>query len=239
MGTEETRPQPSAPAAPPGEGHDAASLSRRRFLQALGLGATVVGIPEEGVLGHALPPEPVQEAGAPGELGPGPVPVTLKVNGQPLKLLVEPRVTLLDALRNHLRADSGEPVDLTGAKRVCDRASCGACTVILDGRTAYACTVLAVDAQDREIRTVDGLEAEGKLHPVQEAFVHEDGLQCGFCTPGFVMSAVALLEANPHPTREEILRGLDGNICRCGTQCGVVKAVEAAAAKMGTKDGGR
>jgi xanthine dehydrogenase YagT iron-sulfur-binding subunit len=162
--------------------------------------------------------------------------VTLQVNGQTLKLKVEPRVTLLDAIRNHLHLDRAEHIDLTGSKRVCDRGSCGACTVIAGGRTVYSCTVLAIEAQGVPIRTVEGLEKDGKLHPVQEAFVHHDGLMCGFCTPGFVVSSVALLEAKQNPSRDEIKQALDGNICRCGTQCRVVEAVEDAARKM---QGGR
>ena len=145
---------------------------------------------------------------------------------------LEPRVTLLDALRDHIRVDTQEYVDLTGAKRVCDRCSCGACSVFLDGKLVNACSVLAVEAQGSEIVTVEGIGENGKLHPVQEEFIQHDGLQCGFCTPGFVMASVALLEENPHPTRDEIRRALDGNICRCGTQMGSLQAVEAAAAKI-------
>src|SRR5262249_43541666 len=128
--------------------------------------------------------------------------------------------------------DRPEYIDLTGAKRVCDRGSCGACTVIMDGKTVYACSILAIEAEGREIRTVEGLEKDGKLHPVQEAFVHCDGLMCGFCTPGFIMASVALLEAHPNPTPEETRRLLDGNICRCGTQPRVLEAVAMAASKM-------
>lgn len=210
---------------------DPDGLSRRRFLKALGLGATAVTIAEEGLAGRALAATPAADA----TLGPGPVPVSLKVNGQAIRISVEPRVTLLDALRNHLHADKPEPVDLTGQKRVCDRASCGACTMIVDGRTAYACTILAVDAEGRDIRTVEGLEKDGNLHPVQEEFLHHDGLMCGFCTPGFVMSSVALLEKNPGVTEREIRRGLDGNICRCGTQCRVIEAVQAASQRLKAK----
>jgi xanthine dehydrogenase YagT iron-sulfur-binding subunit len=207
-------------------------VSRRRFLQALGLGATAATLPDNGLLAAV---EEEKKDGD-GTLGPGTVPVTLQVNGQTLKLEVEPRVTLLDALRNHLHAGRTEHVDLTGSKRVCDRASCGACTMIVGGRTVYSCTVLAIEAQGMPIRTVEGLEKDGKLHPVQEAFVDHDGLMCGFCTPGFVVSSVAFLEAKPNPSADEIRRALDGNICRCGTQCRVVEAVQDAARKM---QGGR
>lgn len=204
------------------------SLSRRRFLTAIGLGATAASIREDGLLSpvHAADPP------AAGPLGPGPVPIELNVNGQALRLVAEPRVTLLDALRSHPIAGKNEPIDVTGPKRVCDRASCGACTVLLDGRTAYACTLLAIDVQGRNIRTVEGLEKDGKLHVVQEEIVHKDGLMCGYCTPGFTVAAVALLERNPSPTEREIRRALDGNICRCGTQCRMLEAVQSAALRL-------
>jgi len=219
----------SAPCASPGnDAGDAAGVSRRRFLQALGVGATAATIPDGGILEAAG----AQDTKSDAALGPGPVPVKLDVNGKTLSLEVEPRTTLLDALRDHLQAGRAGFVDLTGSKRVCDRASCGACTMIINGRTVYGCTTLAIEAQGKTIRTVEGLEKDGKLHPVQEAFVHRDGLMCGFCTPGFVMASVALLESNATPSQAEIRKGLDGNICRCGTQCRVFEAVEEAAAKI-------
>jgi xanthine dehydrogenase YagT iron-sulfur-binding subunit len=233
MGDHGTRQAAGKSAAAPTT--EPAGVSRRKFLQAMGLGATAATLPDEGLLGRSLPAAEPQ-APADAALGPGPVPVTLKVNGQTYKLAIEPRVTLLDALRNHFHDGTAghtpEPIDLTGQKRVCDRASCGACTMIVDGRTVYGCTVLAIEAEGKEIRTVEGLEKDGKLHPVQEEFVHHDGLMCGFCTPGFVMSAVALLEKNPSPTRADIRRAFDGNICRCGTQCRALEAVEAAAPRL-------
>jgi xanthine dehydrogenase YagT iron-sulfur-binding subunit len=131
-------------------------------------------------------------------------------------LSVEPRVTLLDAIRTRL--------DITGQKRVCDRGACGACTVIIDARTYYSCSMLAIEAQGKNIRTVDGLANGNTLHPVQQAFCDNDGLMCGFCTPGFVMATVALLERNPNPTPEQASKALDGNLCRCGTNIGVLKA---------------
>jgi len=145
------------------------------------------------------------------------VPVTLNVNGKLLRLEIEPRVTLLDALR--MRAD------LTGNKRGCDRGACGACTMIVDGRTVYACSTLAIEVQGKKIRTVDGLASGGTLHPVQQAFCDKDALMCGFCTPGFVMASVGLLEKHPNATPEQIKKGLDGNICRCGTFSRVFEAV--------------
>lgn len=214
---EDGAPQPSP---------STAGLSRRHFLQAVGLGATAAGLPAEGLLARSAAPV------RPAALGPDTVPVTLRVNGDVLKLKVEPRVTLLDALRDHMQWDTHEAVDLTGAKRVCDRSSCGACTVHMDGKPVYACSVLAIEAQGSEILTIEGLAEDDGLHPVQEEFVRCDGLQCGFCTPGFVMASAALLRDNPNPSREEIRKGLDGNICRCGTQPRALEAVEKAAARM-------
>jgi xanthine dehydrogenase YagT iron-sulfur-binding subunit len=162
--------------------------------------------------------EKVAEAQQPASvLGPGEVPITLQVNGKPFKLTVEPRVTLLDALRDRL--------DLTGAKRVCDRGTCGACTVILAGKAVYACSVLAIDAQGKEIETVESLTSGPKPHPLINAFVENDAEQCGFCTPGFVMAAKACLGENPSPTLEQVEHGLSGNLCRCGTYMGLRKAV--------------
>ena len=157
-----------------------------------------------------------QQAQGPAAIGPGEVAITLTINGQRHQLKVEPRVTLLDAMRTRL--------DITGMKRVCDRGSCGACTVIIDGRTYYSCSLLAVESQGRNIRTVEGLSQGNVLHPVQQAFCDNDGLMCGFCTPGFVMAPVALLEKTPTPTVEQAKRALDGNICRCGTNIGVLTA---------------
>ena len=153
--------------------------------------------------------------------GPESVPVTLTVNGREVQVLIEPRRTLLSVLR--------EELGLTGAKRGCGRGQCGACTVILDGETAYACMTLAIDCEGRSIRTVEGLAEGEALHPVQQAFVEHDGYQCGFCTPGQVMSAVALLEHNPQPTEAQVRHEMAGNLCRCGAYPNIVKAVIAAA----------
>jgi xanthine dehydrogenase YagT iron-sulfur-binding subunit len=151
------------------------------------------------------------------QIGPGEVPIVLTINGRKHELRVEPRTTLLDAVRNRL--------GMTGVKRVCDRGSCGACTMMLDGRTVYACSMLAIEAQGRAIRTVEGLASASALHPIQEAFCEHDALMCGFCTPGFVMAATALVERTPNPTPDQARRALDGNICRCGTYKKVVQAV--------------
>jgi xanthine dehydrogenase YagT iron-sulfur-binding subunit len=132
------------------------------------------------------------------------------VNGAKRETQVEPRVTLLDALRNY--------VDVTGPKRVCDRGTCGACTVLLDGKPVYSCMMLALEAQGRKIETAEHLlGSDGQLHPVPAAFAAADAQQCGFCTPGFVMAMKATLDRNPNATAAEIERGLCGNICRCGT----------------------
>jgi xanthine dehydrogenase YagT iron-sulfur-binding subunit len=157
-------------------------------------------------------------------LGPGKVPVSLKINGAVKTINLEPRVTLLDALRNEL--------EFTGAKRVCDRATCGACTVMMGGKIVYACTVLAIDAQAKDITTIEGLAAEGHLHPLQQAFVDQDAQQCGYCTPGFVMACKGFLAKHPDPTVDEIRKGLGGNLCRCGTYVGITKAVLQAAQQM-------
>jgi xanthine dehydrogenase YagT iron-sulfur-binding subunit len=163
--------------------------------------------------------------------GPGKVPVDLMVNGKKLAATVEPRVTLLEALRNDL--------DITGAKRVCDRGTCGACTVIMDGKPVYSCTVLAIEARGKSITTAEGLMQGDKLHPIQQAFVDNDAQQCGFCTPGFVVACKAFLDRNPNPTPEEVQKGLGGNLCRCGTYMGIRAAVLQAAKvqKGGRKNG--
>ncbi len=145
----------------------------------------------------------------------------LNVNGQKLKLVLEPRVTLLDALRNYS--------SLTGAKEGCDRASCGACTVLVDGAAIYSCQKLAIESQGQAITTVEGLAPDGQLSPVQQAFVEKDALQCGYCTPGFILSATALLANNPRPSVSEIKHGCAGNLCRCGTHPHIVAAVQQAA----------
>ncbi len=184
---------------------------------ALGSAGLLVGELAEGAKGK---PAGHMEAGV--EIfGPGPVPVRLRLNGKNYDLQLEPRMTLLDALR--------EKLELTGAKRVCDRGTCGACTVILDGKPVYACSLLAIDVQRQPIETIEGLGRPERLHPLQAAFVENDAQQCGFCTPGFIMAARALLQQNPNPKLADVHHGLSGNFCRCGTYAGMRQAVLAAA----------
>lgn len=196
-----------------------AAVSRRGFIRGVGLGSGAIGT---GVLESPALAEP--QAAGPKPLGPGAVPVTLQVNRKLHKLNVEPRVTLLDALRDHL--------DYTGAKRVCDRGICGSCTVILGGKAVYACCVLAIDAQGKDIQTIEGLSAPGKLDPIITAFVASDALQCGFCTPGWVMATKAFLERTPNPSYEEVRAGFGGNLCRCGAYMGIRRAVLQAAKEL-------
>jgi aerobic-type carbon monoxide dehydrogenase small subunit (CoxS/CutS family) len=196
-------------------------MSRREFLLTGGAGAIAAGIASAGVA-EAAPPSPTSLA------GPGPVPILLRVNGMDRKLSVEPRVTLLDALRDVL--------DLTGAKKVCDRGTCGACTVHVDGRPVYSCSMLAIESQGKEILTIEGLGTPDRLHPVQAAFVEHDGLQCGFCTPGFVMACAALADGGAM-SEARIEQGLGGNLCRCGTYAGIRRAVEEVAKAKGPARG--
>jgi xanthine dehydrogenase YagT iron-sulfur-binding subunit len=196
------------------------TVSRREFLKGAGVTGLASAVTAAGVA------EADAQTGA-RVLGPGDVPVTLMVNGKRLDLRIEPRVTLLDAIRNR--------ADLTGNKRVCDRGACGACTMIVDGRTVYSCSTLAIEVQGKQIRTVDGLANGATMHPVQQAFCDADALMCGFCTPGFVVATVALLEKHPNATPEQMRKGLDGNICRCGTFVRILEAANMAKAKGVTR----
>lgn len=152
--------------------------------------------------------------------GPGKVPIALKVNGQEFRIEAEPRRTLLDALRIDL--------NLTGTKKGCDMGECGACTVIIDGKTAYSCLTLAIECEGREITTIEGLTGSGKLDPVQQAFVARDAFQCGFCTPGQIMAVRALLDKNAEPDEDEIRLAVSGNLCRCGAYTHIFKAAKQA-----------
>ena len=150
--------------------------------------------------------------------------ITLTVNGVQRQALVEPNQTLTSVLRDEL--------GLTGTKHGCGVGDCGCCTVILDGETVNSCLVLAMQAQGREVLTIEGLAQGAELHPLQQAFVDAGAIQCGFCTPGMILSAKVLLESNPHPSREEITKGLSGNLCRCTGYEKIVEAVRDAADKM-------
>lgn len=189
-------------------------LSRRDFLKITGVSAAAPLVAGAVAIAADAPQEQAVQ-------GPGKVPISLNINGKRYNAQLEPRVTLLDALRDQF--------ELTGAKRVCDRGTCGACTVLLDGKAVYSCSVFAIDMQSRAITTVEGLGHPGNLHPVQQAFVDNDAQQCGFCTPGFVVACKAFLDEHPKPTLEQIKHGLGGNFCRCGTYAGIRAAVMQAA----------
>lgn len=149
------------------------------------------------------------------------LPLSLTVNGEDHHLMVEPRRTLLDLLRHDLQ--------MTGAKKVCDMGNCGACTVMVDDRTMYACLVLAIDCEGKQVQTIEGLANGTVLDPVQQAFVEEDAFQCGYCTPGQIMSMRALLNDNPDPSDEDIVRAVSGNLCRCGAYAHIARAGRRAA----------
>lgn len=200
---------------PQEDGSDGSKVSRRDFLK---ISSISVAVP------LVAGPKTVLAAGEQVPVhGPGKVAMEFTINGKSYKASLEPRVTLLDALRDEF--------DLTAAKRVCDRAECGACTVLMDNKTVYACSVLAIEAQKKPITTVESLLQNGNLHPVQQAFVDHDASQCGFCTPGFVVSCKAFLDKHPQPTAEDIRHGLSGNLCRCGTYEGIRKAIAQVAQK--------
>ncbi len=185
--------------------------SRRTFFKSVGTVAVTAA-----TTGAQSVAAELEKANAEKIIGPGSVPVTLEVNGAQLRLQLEPRVTLLDALRNYS--------SLTGAKDGCDRAACGACTVLLDNVPVYSCQKLAIEAQGHAITTVEGLAKNGELSGLQKAFVEKDASMCGYCTPGFLMSLTALFKKNPHPTADEIRHACAGNICRCGTQPHIMQA---------------
>lgn len=202
------------------KGDSRLGYSRRDFLKTSAAASALTSSLAVAEKAKAAPPEDLELA------GPGPVVVSLKINGKAHRLEVEPRVTLLDALRDFL--------EITGPKKVCDRATCGACTVLLNGHAVYACTTLAIEAQGAEIVTVEGLGSPENLHPVQAAFIEHDGTQCGFCTPGFVVATKALLDQSPNPSVDDLKEGLGGNLCRCGTYVGIRSAIASLA-----KGGGR
>lgn len=204
--------------APKKGGSSRPGISRRALFKGAGAAAAT------GAVLRSL--ESVAEAAEPKSQGPGKVAVALKVNGAEKKVEVEPRETLLQVLRI--------PLDTTGPKPVCDRGTCGACTVWVDGEPAYACSILAVEAEGREVTTVEGLGNPEAMHVVQQAFVDNDAMQCGFCTPGFVMScAYAVKKHGKNLTDAQVREACSGNLCRCGTYPHVIKAALAAAKKGG------
>ncbi|MGH9587339.1 MAG: 2Fe-2S iron-sulfur cluster-binding protein [Acidobacteriaceae bacterium] len=187
-----------------GGGH---GISRRGFLKGAGLTAAGSALLEP-VRAFSSEMAAAANSGVT-ELGPGPVPVQLRVNGKEHAVSIEPRTTLADALRIHL--------GMTGTKIICDRGACSGCTVWLDKVPVNSCMMLAMDAVGHDVTTIEGLSHDGEAHPLQVAFVKHDAMQCGFCTPGMVMSCAALLEKNPHPSEHDVRLAIAGNLCRCGT----------------------
>ena len=198
--------------------------SRRGFLKGMGVaaGATMLfsGSAQAQDTKPARPSTPGLQ-----EVGRKPVEITLNVNGKNHKLKVEPRTTLLDALR--------EKLDITGAKEICDRGYCSGCTVLIDGRAVTSCMALAIDAEGHKIMTAEGISKDPKYKNLMKAFHDHDAAQCGYCIPGFLVRSAALLEEMPNATPAQIRQGLEGNLCRCGTYSKIFTAVEAAASKGG------
>ncbi len=192
------------------------NISRRKFIK--GVGAGVVG---SSVLMSTLEAETHKESEISIENLERTELLSLKVNGQKVRVHVEARTTLAELIRDRLQ--------LSGTKIVCNQGECGSCTVLLDGKAVYSCHTLALDAMDKEVTTIEGLLSGEKLHPTQAAFHEKDGYQCGFCTPGQVMAAQALLLKNANPNREQIIKGMSGNLCRCGAYPNIIASVEAAA----------
>ncbi len=205
---------------------DGNTISRRSFIKGVGTGVVAATVAPTSLVEKAEAQQFMDELPGVTEST-----VSLNINGRTYKVNVESRTTLISVLRDGMDVN-GERIDLTGTKQVCDRGECGGCTVLMDGEAVYSCMILALDAQDKEITTIESLADGDKLHPIQEAFIEHDALQCGFCTPGFVMSAKVLLDENSDPTMEEIKRGLAGNLCRCGAYPRIFEAVQTAAKRM-------
>ena len=201
-------------------------ISRRSFLKGVGTGAVAASVAPNVLIGAKT----AAEAQIGDEITRAKI--KLNINSKTYEVEVESRTTLLSVLRDGFDTN-GNHLDLTGAKQICDRGECGGCTVQVDGKAVYSCMMLALEAQGKQITTVEGLANSDRLHPVQEAFVQHDALMCGFCTPGFVVAAKSLLDQNPSPSPDEIKEGLAGNICRCGTYPFIFEAVETASRKMG------
>ena len=191
------------------------TISRRNFLKNMGVSTVGIGVAKSKVL-QKIGKSPDSDTRI---LGPQALPVLLEINGKEYKVEIEPRMTLADVIRDH--------INLTGTKIGCDRGACGACTVIMDGKTVTSCLTLAVDAIGKPVQTIEGLsESEDKLHPVQQSFIEHDALQCGFCTSGMIMSCKNLLDYNNNPTADDIKVATSGNLCRCGTYPKVFEAVK-------------
>ena len=195
-------------------------LSRRGFLKGAGLTTAGTVVANSGLLAFDTKFGPARGT----SYGPDAVRISMHVNGQVYDIICEPRTTLSAALRDHM--------DLTGTKIVCDRGSCSACTVWVDGEPVNSCMTMALDIGDKKVTTIEGISKNGELHPVQEAFIDHDASQCGYCTPGMVMSCAHLVENNPNPTLKDVKEATRGNLCRCGTYPHVFKATLAAAKKM-------
>ena len=155
--------------------------------------------------------------------------LSFTLNGDPIEVVCKENMTLLDLLRDKL--------GLTGTKKGCEQGECGACTVMLDGKPVNSCCTLAVECEGRDVVTVEGIAKNGQLHPIQKQFIEKWALQCGYCTPGMIMSAKALLDVNPHPTELEIREAIEGNLCRCTGYAKIVEAIQAAAAEMNWEEG--
>lgn len=215
--SEEVSPERDKPAV------DKPAVSRRGFLRGLSGSLAATALSGAVVMREEQEAEAVEPQGTAANPMTGTATVSLTVNGQKKTANVDLRRTLLEMLRTDF--------DLTGTKKVCDRGSCGACTVLLDGKPAYSCMTLAVEAEGRKVETVEGMAKGNKYHPLQTAFVEHDALMCGFCTPGFLMSSKALLDKNKNPTLEDVKNACCGNICRCGTYPRIFEAVLDAAKK--------
>lgn len=207
------------------EKKESTNISRRSFLKGVGTGTVAATVAPTILVGDA------EIADAQTDEAISTAQIQLNINEQKYTIEVEARTTLLSVLRDGIDT-TGNNVDLTGAKLICDRGECGGCTVLVDGKPVYACMMLAMDAQGKQITTVEGIADGETLHPVQDAFIKHDAMMCGFCTPGFIVASVALLNENKKPTLEEIKDGLSGNTCRCGTYPFIFDAVETAAQKM-------
>ena len=208
------------------EKKEGTNISRRSFLKGVGTGTVAATVAPAAILvGDA------ETADAQADDKISTAEIQLNINERLYQIEVEARTTLLTVLRDGIDT-TGNNVDLTGAKLICDRGECGGCTVLVDGKPVYACMMLALDAQGTQITTVEGIANGDDLHPVQEAFIQHDAMMCGFCTPGFVVASVALLNENKKPTIAEIKEGLSGNTCRCGTYPFIFDAVETASQKM-------